>query len=166
MPQAPAESVWTGAPARAAVRALDEAMAEFRADPNRVYLTGISMGGYGSWQLALDHPGRFAAIIPVCGGIRPVPLLPRIQVTGLPPAPADPYAAAAARLRNIPIWIFHGGDDRVVLTAESRSMNAALRAAGSTVQYTEYEGVGHNSWDRAYAEPELWRWLFEQRRPR
>jgi predicted peptidase len=166
MPQSPAESVWTGAPARAAARALDEATAEFGGDRDRTYLTGISMGGYGSWQLGLDHPGRFAAIVPVCGGIQPVPALPRIRVTGLPPAPADPYAAAAARLGTTPIWMFHGGADRVVLTAESRSMNAALRATGSTARYTEYEGVGHNSWDRAYAEPELWSWLFEQRRTR
>jgi predicted peptidase len=163
-PQAPPDSVWAGAPGTAAMRMLDATIAELRADPDRVYLTGISMGGYGTWQLALDHPDRFAALVPVCGGIRPLPAAPTIAVRAAKAEAGDPYAYAAAKLARIPTWVFHGAADRSVPVAESRSMVAALRAAGGDVRYTEYERVGHNSWESAYGEPELWRWLWAQRR--
>src|SRR5439155_1277158 len=84
LPQAPRDSVWSGAPARAAMQALDAALREFRGDSARVYLTGLSMGGYGTWQLALEHPGRFAALVPICGGIRSPSALASIRVAGVP----------------------------------------------------------------------------------
>ena len=164
MPQAPADSVWSGPPARAAMVALDEALAEFGGDAERVYLTGISMGGYGTWELALAHPTRFAALVPICGGLQPIAALPSIAVRAVANLPGDIYANAAARLAAIPVWIFHGSADRSVPVAESRAMAAALAKAGAKGQYTEYLGVGHNSWDAAYADPGLWTWLFAQRR--
>lgn len=165
MPQAPVESVWAGAPARAAIVALDTATKEFAGDPERVYLTGISMGGYGTWEIALENPGRFAALVPICGGVRPIAAQPRIAVRAVAGLPGDVHDNAAVRLANVPAWIFHGSGDRSVPVAESRAMAEALRKAGAEVQYTEYEGVGHNSWDPAYAEAALWNWLFAQRLP-
>ena len=165
MPQAPVGGVWAGTPARAAIVALDDATKEFGGDPGRVYLTGISMGGYGTWEIALENPTRFAALVPICGGLRPIAAQPRIAVRAVAGLPGNVYDNAAARLAGIPTWIFHGSGDRSVPVAESRAMAEALRKAGAPVQYTEYEGVGHNSWDPAYAEPALWKWLFEQRRP-
>jgi predicted peptidase len=78
----------------------------------------------------------------------------------------DPYALVAGKVGKTPVWIFHGGADNVVPSSESRKMNDALKAAGANVRYTEYEGVGHNSWDRAYADPEFMTWLLAQRRPK
>src|SRR5881409_2606488 len=163
MPQAPSDSLWRGAPARAALQALDASLLEFRGDSTRVYLTGLSMGGYGTWQLALEHPGRFAALVPICGGIRSPSALASIRVAGVPADAADPYAYVAARLADTPVWLFHGEADGAVPVSESRSMAQALRQASGDVRYTEYAGVGHNSWESAYNEPELWRWLFAQR---
>src|SRR5881409_3697910 len=163
LPQAPRDSVWSGAPARAAMQALDAALREFRGDSARVYLTGLSMGGYGTWQLALEHAGRFAALVPICGGIRSPSALASIRVAGVPADAADTYAYVAARLVDTPVWLFHGDADGAVPVSESRSMAQALRQASGDVRYTEYAGVGHNSWESAYNEPELWRWLFAQR---
>jgi len=141
-----------------AIAALDSAAKEFNGDPQRTYLTGISMGGYGTWALAAKYPERFAALAPVCGGIRR-PGTPQVVDTEAP----DPYAQAARKIGKTPVWIFHGGADPVVPPAESRKMNEALTAVGGSVKYTEYEGVTHNSWDKAYAEPELPKWIFEQK---
>jgi predicted peptidase len=103
------------------------------------------MGGYGTWHLATAQPERFAAIVPVCGGS------------------ANPELTAD-RLANMPIWAFHGDRDQIIPVSESRELVDALRARGSNVLYTEYKGVKHNSWDPAYAEPELIPWLLAQRR--
>ncbi len=164
LPQAPAGTAWVDAPARAAVAALDATIAEFAADEARVYVTGISMGGYGTWELALVHPDRFAALVPICGGLRPLLAAPNIAVTALAGMTGEIHDIAAAKLAHLPSWIFHGSADRSVPVEESRVMAGALERAGAPVRYTEYRGVGHNSWDRAYAEPELWEWLFTQRR--
>jgi predicted peptidase len=163
-PQAPPGTVWAGELAQAALAALDRTTAEFHGDPDRTYLTGISMGGYGVWVLAFDNPDRFAALVPVAGGIVP-PYGRRLPspVPGTLQA-ADPYAHTAARLKTVPAWAFHGADDATVPVTESRKIVDALRKAGADVRYTEYDGVGHHSWERAYAEPELWTWLFAQRR--
>lgn len=139
-------------------------MKEFGGDPDRVYLTGISMGGYGTFELALGHPGRFAALISVCGGLRPPPNRPGLLVTAIPSGESDPYAYAAARLASVPLWLFHGEADDIVPASESRLLAAAFEKAGAPARYSEYPGVGHGSWDRAYAEPGLWEWLFAQRR--
>jgi predicted peptidase len=163
-PQVPLDERWLGTPADAAMRALDRSIAEWNGDEHRVYLTGLSMGGYGVWHLALAHPDRFAALVPVCGGIVPAGSATSVRQSPLTANASDPYAFTAQHLRAFPIWIFHGTDDTVVLTSESRKMSAALRNEGATVRYTEYPGVGHNAWDRAYAEEELWTWLFQQKR--
>jgi predicted peptidase len=146
-PQASRGYGWSGFNLAAAVAALDAVEAEYETDRERVYVTGISMGGYGAWTAALQAPDRFAAIVPVCGGL---------DVRNAGVAGVD---AAAQRLAGIPQWVFHGEADDIIPVAESRAMVRALRAAGAEVLYTEYAGVRHNSWDRAYAEPELLPWM-------
>ncbi|MBZ5529120.1 MAG: dienelactone hydrolase family protein [Acidobacteriia bacterium] len=138
--------------------ALDQSIKEFHGDPSRVYLTGLSMGGYGTWYLASRNPGRFAALAPICGGVSIPKSVPLPAVSSA----ADPYADVAARIGRIPVWIFHGGADQLIDVTESRHMAAALRAAGAEVRYTEYPGVGHNSWDRAYSNPRLLPWLLSK----
>ncbi|MGH8459944.1 MAG: prolyl oligopeptidase family serine peptidase [Nevskiales bacterium] len=143
-----------------AMKALEQSIHEFHGDPARVYLTGLSMGGFGTWHLASKYPEKFAAIAPVCGGIRAPSNLAELTLSNDPRA----YADYAHKLRDLPIWIFHGDADTVIPVEESRKMVAAMKAAGGNVRYSEYEGVGHNSWDRAYAEPEFFTWLFAQKR--
>ena len=114
------------------------------ADPQRVYLTGLSMGGYGSWDLACRHPETFAALAPICGG-------------------GD--ERQAAKLVDLPTWAFHGDADRAVPVERSRQMIEAIRAAGGEPKYSELPGVGHNSWNPAYRDPEgLIPWMFKQQR--
>ena len=163
-PQAPVPGDWSGRPLRAASAALSDAMAEFGADPERVYLTGISMGGYGSWDLALNEPDRFAALVPICGGLRPSASLRKFGAGAVALRAATMHDRAATTLAHIPTWIFHGSADQIIPVEESRVMVEAMRRAGADVQYTEYPGVGHNSWDPAYARPGLWEWMFAQRR--
>jgi len=122
---------------------LDDLAANYRVDKDRVYLTGLSMGGYGTWSLAAAHPQRFAAIVPICGGGNP---------------------ADAARLKNLPIWVFHGAKDATVPPERSESMVKALKAAGGNVKFTVYPDAGHDCWTAAYNDPELYRWLFAQKR--
>lgn len=165
-PQAPADTRWLGEPADAAMRALDEAIAQYNGDRDRVYVTGLSMGGYGTYHLALAHPDRFAALVVVCGGLFPHPATTAVQISPLVKDAPEPYAFVAKSLRGLPIWIFHGDADTVIPVDESRRMADALKAAGAPdAHYTEYAGVGHNAWDRAYREAELWTWLFKQSRP-
>jgi predicted peptidase len=147
-----------------ALKALEQSIKEFNGDTDRLYLTGISMGGYGTWAIASRNPGKFAALAPVCGGIRPPARAPVPESMKNQDPNIDPYAEAAKKIGGTPVWIFHGGADPVVPPDESRKMNEALKAGGGDVKYTEYEKVGHNSWDKAYAEPELMKWMLEQRR--
>ena len=163
-PQAPLETRWLGEPADAAMAALHAAMAEFRGDPDRVYLTGLSMGGYGTYHLALAHPTTFAGLVIVCGGLLPHATTTAVQQSPLTMNASDPYAFTAHAIRKFPIWICHGDADPVIPVEESRRMVALLRAEGAEVHYDEYAGVGHNAWDRAYGDAEMWRWLFLQRR--
>src|SRR5688572_16598378 len=164
-PKIPRGAVWFGDAARMALAALDQASAEFRGDPDRIYLAGLSLGAYGSWVLAYDSPDRYAAVVSVAGGIVP-PERTRARLVELPPAlqAEDPYAATAARVKGIPAWLFHGAGDPTVPVTESRRLVAALKAAGGRPRYTEYQGVAHNAWDRAFADPELATWLLAQRR--
>lgn len=163
-PQSTADSTWTGTLASVALASLDQTMREYQTDPSRVYLTGLSMGGQGTWYIAYRNPKRFAAIAPICGGISPD------RWTGWgygPVVPADSgetFAAFARQLRQTPTWIFHGEVDPVVPVDESRKTFAALQAVGAPVQYSEVPGTGHNSWDPAYGSPKFWAWLFSQRR--
>ncbi len=124
-----------------ALAMLDEVQKEFKVDTKRVYLSGLSMGGYGTWSLAAKYPDRWAAIAPICGG-------------------GDP--SKAETIKNIPCWCFHGDKDPAVNVAKSRDMMKALWAAGAHPNYTEYTGVDHNSWDRAYATTALYEWLQRQ----
>jgi len=165
MPQCREKVWWLDASMEAqALKALDDARKEFKGDPARVYLTGLSMGGYATWDLGAKATGRFAALVPICGGV----VLPS-HVTGrepgMPPTEAtgDPYAATARSIGKTPVWAFHGSDDPAVPVTESRSLAEALKAAGGNVRYTEYPGVGHHSWENAYAEPDLMPWLLAQR---
>lgn len=164
MPQVPAGGAWSGTSARLAIIALDAAIAEFGGDSARVCITGISMGGYGACEVALGGPQRFAALVPICGGLRPVAPLPGRASPTIAASLATIRARAAERLASIPTWVFHGASDPIVPVEESRALVEALRKTGAIVQYTEYEDTGHESWNRAYAEPDLWAWLFAQRR--
>ena len=166
MPQCRKEMWWTQSPMDAvAIAALDAAMKEFHGDKAHTYLTGLSMGGYGTWYLASKFPGKFAALAPICGGITLPEHLrqqhPELEKTSLPDDPKS-FSDTAAKISKTPVWIFHGGADPVVPVTESRRMNEALKAAGGEVRYTEYAGVGHNSWDNAYAEPEIITWMLSK----
>jgi predicted peptidase len=127
-----------------------QTLSEFSADPKRLYVAGVSMGGFGAWHLASEHAGKFAAVVSICGGS--------------PLTVGDRYTPVARKVGRTPVWVFHGSDDRVVPVAESRRMVEALKSLeGSRVRYNEYEGVGHNVWLNALAEPGLLPWLLAQR---
>lgn len=172
-PQCRTDAVWAGAMERSAMKALEETVKEFNGDPTRLYLTGNSLGGYGTWHFAARHPGKFAAIVPVAGGIVPPPkflLLPEIvelerkgdsYIAVI--KSANPYAGVARLIGKTPVWIFHGETDTVVAVTEARKMAEALKAAGGNVKYTEYAGKGHGITDASYAEPEFAAWLLSQR---
>ena len=163
-PQVPTDSAWAGAPADAAMVALRQTMSEYKIDADRVYLTGLSMGGRGSWYVAYRNPKVFAAVAPICGWITATP---RFSALSVVPTDSGPqFAALARQLRDVPIWIFHGEMDRVVPVAGSREPAAAFKEAGSAARYTEYLGTDHNSWDPTYASKEFTDWLFAQRRRR
>lgn len=115
---------------------------QYPIDPQRLYLTGLSMGGYGSWDLAVRFPRRFAAVVPICGG-------------------GD--ETQAARLVDVPIWAVHGSADKAVPVERSRRMIEAIRRAGGNPRYLELEGVPHNSWTPAYSDPDgVLKWMFQQ----
>ena len=160
-PQASQGQSWSGATARMALAELQASVREFNGDDDRIALTGISRGGYGVYELALMEPRLFAALVPVCGGITQPSIKEPLQVDGVANAP-DPFAAAAARLQHLPVWVFHGARDDVVTPDQSRHMVEALRKIGGNVRYTEFAEAGHNAWDPAYATPDLWMWMFAQ----
>ncbi len=132
-----------GPNAKRALAMLDATMKEYKCDKNRVYLTGLSMGGYGTWSVAFHHPDRWAAIVPICGG-------------------GDPKGAET--IKDIPCWVWHGDQDRAVKVDQSRLMIEALKKAGGNPRYTELAHIGHNSWDAAYASDDLYAWLFAQKK--
>lgn len=164
-PQAPEGSEWS-ANTDLVFATLDAASREFHGDAARTYLTGLSMGGYGVWDVALKAPDRFAALAPVCGAVRQ----PRKERATLFVAAVahetDPYAAIARRLRGVPVWIFHGAKDDLVPPNDDRLLIAAFRAAGAAdARHTEFPDANHNSWDPAYSQtPAFWDWLFAQAR--
>jgi predicted peptidase len=124
------------------------------------------MGGYGVWDAAFRAPDRFAALAPVCGGVKqPREERDTLFVAAVARAP-DPYAAIAQRLGGVPTWIFHGAKDDLVPPEDDRRLIAAFRAAGAKdARYTEFPEANHNSWDPAYSQtPEFWDWLFAQKR--
>ncbi|HSS20376.1 MAG TPA: alpha/beta fold hydrolase [Pyrinomonadaceae bacterium] len=162
-PQCNGDNFWFGQMEILALKMLDRTIKEFNGDADRVYLTGMSMGGRGVWYFAARNPNKFAAIVPVCGGVS-LPddfILPREAEMII--RTANPYETIARRISRTPIWVFHGSDDTTVPVTESRKMVAALKAEKGSVRYTEYAGVAHQSWDKAYAEPELYSWLLSHR---
>lgn len=162
LPQVPMRQTWYGRPGEYTMAALDAAIKEFSVDDSRIYLTGLSMGGNGTWHLATTFPDRFAAIIPICGYVKGFPPdWPGVAPEG---DETDPYVSAANRVVGLPIWIFHGDADTVVSVGESRKINDALKAIGGNVRYTELPGVGHNAWDPAYSNDDMIEWLFSQKK--
>jgi predicted peptidase len=160
MPQSPDDSVFRGAVAHGAFAAFEKSVNEFHGDRQRLYVTGLSMGGYGVWQQILDHPGVFAAAVAVCGGLTPSADMDDLYV-GV--KADDPFAYVAQRTKELPVWIFHGAKDDVVPVAQSRKLVVAMQDAGSWPLYTEYSDLGHFAWDRAYSDEAMWKWLFAQR---
>ena len=145
-----------------ALGALQQTVNEFRTDPDRGYLAGLSMGGYGSWAFAAKNPGKWAAAVVVCGGIR---LPPRPGQQQAPEEPSvDSYADTAKKIGDtLPVWVFHGD-------ADSRRDRRRIAQDGGGAEghrqcrEAEYPGVPQNSWDKAHAEPDLAAWLFAQHR--
>lgn len=123
---------------------LDEIEENYRIDEDRIYVTGLSMGGYGTWALAITEPDRFAAIVPICGA-----------------GDSDKVET----IKHIPTWVFHGGKDDVVPIDESKSMVDALEACGGNVKFTVYPEAGHDSWTQTYTNPALYEWFLSHKRP-
>jgi predicted peptidase len=128
---------------RALTALLDDVAGECRVERSQIYLTGLSMGGGAAWNLAATHPERFAAVVPVSGVGNP---------------------AMAGKLATLPIWVFHGARDPMISVKWSREMVAAIKAAGGTINYTEYPKDKHNIWAKTYNNPELYSWLLAQKR--
>jgi predicted peptidase len=150
LPQCEKGRYWTDPEMEQMVMAtLKQTVSEFDADRGRLYMIGVSMGGYGAWHMAAEHSGTFAAFVSICGGS--------------PLRTSDRFAGIARRIGQTPVWVFHGADDRVVPVSESRQIVEALKAVKGKVRYSEYEGVGHNVWLNAMKEPELLPWLLSHR---
>ena len=139
-PQLPAGGDWSP---EDLVVLLDDLQARLPVDPDRVYLTGLSLGGRGAWRLAARYPERFAAVVPVCGW-------------------GDPEVAC--RLTHVPIWAFHGAKDTVVPLADEQEMVDAVKKCGGDVRFTVYPDAGHDAWSATYANPELYTWLLAHTR--
>jgi predicted peptidase len=122
---------------------LDEIVEKHKVDQDRIYVTGLSMGGFGTWSLAAYQPKRFAALVPICGGGEPI---------------------VAKLFAPIPAWVFHGAKDFVVPVERSEKMIEAMKQAGGNVKFTVYPEAGHDSWTETYANPELYEWLLLQKR--
>jgi predicted peptidase len=153
-PLCPSNQVWSG---EILSGLLDEAAKTYRVDTNRIYLTGLSMGGFGTWDLALAMPERFAAVIPIAGGGNDLPIL--LARTGY----ASPENVAA--LKSVAFWAFHGAKDTVVAPDESERMIAALKRLGvAEAKITIYPNATHNSWEQTYNNPEIYDWLLQHKR--
>jgi len=139
-PQCPATTEWYYDRTDTLVsKLLDVVVARYPIDTNRVYVTGYSMGGIGTWDLAIRNPTRFASIAPIAARREP----------GWNPCP----------MRDVPVWAFHGDQDNVVPLSRGQDVVDALRACGGSAQFTVYAGVGHDSWTKTYGNPEIYRWL-------
>ncbi|MGV3774614.1 MAG: prolyl oligopeptidase family serine peptidase [Verrucomicrobiales bacterium] len=129
---------------------LDDLPKKLRVDSQRIYLTGISMGGYGSWELALCHPERFAAVAPICGGASILPCL-------------LPASGKLAALRRLPIWAFHGAVDDIVPLSESETVVEALKKVGNSPRFTVYPDLNHDCWTVTYQKQELYEWFLSHK---
>jgi predicted peptidase len=148
-PQCPEQQIWSK---DVLLALLDEIIARHAVDTRRVYLTGLSMGGYGTWDLGLSYPEKFAAIVPICGGGELITVL----LAGRDKGPA---------LQSLGVWAFHGGKDPVVPLSESQRLVDALKKAGvPEVKLTVYPEAGHDSWTETYKNPELYDWLLKHER--
>lgn len=139
MPEKPSD------PMQLVMELLQKIIKEQPVDPDRIYVTGMSMGGFGTWDILQRNPELFAAAVPICGG-------------------GDPAYANA--IKNIPVWVFHGDIDPTVQTKRSREMVHALKQAGGHPRYTEYPNTKHNSWTPTYANTDVLKWLFDQKKAR
>jgi len=148
-PQCPSGSFWE-TQLNLVDQLLDETMLTYAVDVDRIYLTGLSMGGYGAWHYALSQPEQFSAIVPIAGGHVPE---------------SDEIPDNICDLKNTSIWVFHGDQDDVVLPRQSEVLVDALESCGADVRFTLYPGADHDdSWKQAYADPELYDWLLDQTR--
>jgi len=138
-PQCPSGKFWN--PEQMA-KLVDHVANTYSADPKRLYVTGLSMGGFGTWNLLAEYPGKFAAAIPICGGGNP---------------------EAAEKMKGTPIWVFHGAKDSAVSIAKSEAMVDALKKVQGNVKFTIYPEAGHDSWTETYNNPEVYKWLLEQK---
>ena len=130
---------------------LDKVIRKERIDKNRLYLTGLSMGGFGSWEMAMKYPDLFAAVAPICGG-------------GNPHYPAGYTKSSASALKRVPFWAFHGAKDNTVRLDESERMVEALKKFGCDVKLTVYPEAGHDSWTETYNNPQLYEWFLQHER--
>jgi predicted peptidase len=137
-----AEKQWWAGETETLIALLDDIESKYDVDKDRIYLTGLSMGGFGSWTLGCSYPERFAAIAPICGG-------------------GDKLFAQ--RLKNVPVWAFHGAKDDVVPLERSKEMVDAINAAGGNAKLTVYAEAGHDSWTQTYENPELYKWFLSHR---
>lgn len=140
-PQCPAEKEWN---ADELAKLVDHVANTYQVDPKRIYVTGLALGGTGTWDLLSKHPGKFAAAAAICG-------------------PGDP--AAAEKMKGTPIWVFHGAKDQSVPIAKSEEMVEAIKKAGGNVKFTVYPEAGHDSWTETYNNEEVYKWLLEQKLP-
>jgi len=125
------------------VQAIDQLLKNYQIDSNRIYVMGLSMGGFAVWDIITRYPHEFAAAVPVCGG-------------------GDENKAAL--IAHLPVWAFHGAKDKVVKVERSRNMIAAMRRAGGKPVYTEYKDMGHGCWNKAFSEEAMYKWLFLQKK--
>lgn len=138
-PQCPSGKYWN---AEQMAKLVDHVANTYAADTKRLYVTGLSMGGFGTWNLLADFPGKFAAAIPICGG-------------------GDP--AKVEKMKDTPVWVFHGAKDSAVSIAKSEAMVDALKKIDGKVKFTIYPEAGHDSWTETYNNPEVYKWLLEQK---
>lgn len=143
-PQCPEDSVWIMQQDRV-MEAIAGVRRQYRVDSERIYLTGMSMGGFGTWEIAMEHPRMFAAILPVCGG-------------GM--------SWRAGNLRHMPIWTFHGAKDDVVPIGYTEEMVRALQAHGNPVQFTIYPEARHDCWTETYRREDIYNWLLKHKNRR
>ena len=141
-PQCPQDKWWPDK-VEVLIKLLDDIVSRYRVDEQRVYLTGLSIGGYGTWTLAAACPERFAAIAPICGGGK---------------------RFMANRIKDVPVWAFHGAKDKVVSAKESEEMVNAIKARGGDAKLTVYPDAGHDSWTATYNNQELYDWFLKHRR--
>jgi predicted peptidase len=139
-PQCPEHQRWNPAEL---IQLVQHLVASYRIDERRLYVTGLSMGGYGTWALCAEYPNTFSAAVPICGGGK---------------------IAAAEKLKSLPLWVFHGQKDGIVPIRQSEEMVQAVEAVGGKVKFTVYPDTGHDSWTETYNNQAVYDWLLEQKR--